>query len=186
MHRNDLLAKLAAYNADDEHDAKCLRKFTAFVQAEPYCFERSLLKGHVTASAWILNPARSHVLLTHHKTLGKWLQLGGHCDGDGDVLRVAMREAEEESGIVGIVPLSEQIFDLDIHAIPAKGGSNAQPLVPAHLHYDVRFVLQAPNMAYRLSEESLALAWVALHDIPHQTDDYSLVRMSKKWLNWRV
>src|SRR5215510_11521790 len=91
-----------------------------FVAANPNCFERSLQIGHVTGSAWIVDLDRTHALLTHHRKLNKWLQLGGHADGDPDILRVALREAREESNLDAIRPVSENIFDVDIHVIPAR------------------------------------------------------------------
>src|SRR5437773_8684321 len=108
-----------------------------FVEANVDCFERSLQIGHITGSAWIVDRDRTHALLTRHRKLNKWLQLGGHADGDPDILRVALREAREESNLDAIRPVSEAIFDVDIHLIPERAGE------PEHLHYDVRFLLEA-------------------------------------------
>ncbi len=156
----------------------------------PDCFERTLLVGHVTASAWILDPTRTKVLLTHHKKLGKWLQLGGHTDGDANVLHVALREAHEESGIdaEAIQPLSDAIFDLDIHPIPARTHTNkdgSYSYEPEHFHYDVRFLLQAATTEFIISEESLNLSWIDVDKLHTLTDDDSVMRMKEKWLNLR-
>ena len=140
------------------------------------CFQRELLEGHVTGSAWILDHSREHCLLTHHKKLGLWLQCGGHADGDPDVLQVALREAREESGVAGIEPLSTEIFDVDVHRIPAKGTE------PEHFHYDVRFALIAPfGATLVVSDESHALAWVKREEIEHYDTDASVRRMADKW-----
>jgi 8-oxo-dGTP pyrophosphatase MutT (NUDIX family) len=137
--------------------------------------------GHITGAAWLLDCAGERVLLTHHRKLGKWLQPGGHADGDPDPLRVAMREATEESGIDGIVPVRADIFDLDIHEIPPHGG------VPAHLHYDVRFLLRVEgDDAYRVGDESVDLAWVPVADIETLDADESVLRMREKWLGKHV
>jgi len=176
MHRQDLLQKLRAYAPIDEVDRLCVARFIAFVERRPDCFERSLAEGHVTGSAWIVDASGRRALLTHHRKLGKWLQLGGHADGDPDVLAVALREAYEESGIEGLVPVTSGIFDLDIHRIPARPGE------PEHFHYDVRFALRAPAQARLVvSSESLDVAWVELDRLESLDTDESVLRMRRKW-----
>lgn len=152
-----------------------LEALQQFVEQHPECFERSLQVGHITGSAWIVNPPRTHALLIHHRKLERWLQPGGHADGDPDVLRVALREAHEESGLEQLRPLSGAIFDVDIHTIPARGPE------PQHLHYDVRFLLEADDAAPLLiSRESRALAWAELERITEYTDEESVLRMVAK------
>src|SRR3979490_420970 len=112
MHRTVLLRLLHEYNPADPEELIDKNKMIAFVEDNPQCFERSLEIGHITASAWLIDKTGSHALLTHHKKLNRWLQLGGHCDGDPDVIAVAIKEAQEESGIKEIVPVSRSIFDL--------------------------------------------------------------------------
>lgn len=151
---------------------KMLRQF---VETEPRCFERGLLSGHVTGSSWIVDRERQHVLLTHHRKLNRWLQLGGHADGDPDIHRVALREAREESGLGELRPVTEGLFDVDVHAIPARGDE------PRHLHYDVRVLLEADRGApLVISEESHDLAWVALEDVARLGADSSVLRMVEK------
>lgn len=144
---------------------------------DPDAFERRRLAGHFTASAWLVDRSGLRVLLTHHRKLGRWLQLGGHADGDRDLARAALREAEEESGLSGLRVVSG-IFDLDRHLIPEHKG------VPAHWHHDVRYVVRAGDGEdFIVSDESHALAW---RDIASLTDDKgaddSLRRMARKWL----
>ncbi len=146
-----------------------------FVIEHPDCFERSLGVGHVTGSAWIVDPLREKALLTHHHRLNRWMQLGGHADGDSDVLRVALREAREESGLEDIRPLGDSIYDVDVHRIPARGNE------PAHYHYDVRFLLEADaDRPLHLTPESKALAWVKLADVLKLTNERSVLRMVEK------
>jgi 8-oxo-dGTP pyrophosphatase MutT (NUDIX family) len=153
------------------------RTLLRFVESERDCFERRLLSGHVTGSAWIVNPAGDRALLTHHRKLDRWLQLGGHADGDPDILAVALREAREESGLSDVRPLSEAIFDLDVHPIPARGAE------PRHLHYDVRFLLEADDAApLTISHESKDLAWVDLAEIARYSTEASITRMTAKSL----
>ena len=152
-----------------------MARFDAFVDSHPDCFDRSCRVGHVTGSAWIVDARGAWVLLTDHRKLGRWLQLGGHCDGDPDPLAVALREAREESGIE-VRALDESIFDLDVHPIPAHGRE------PAHHHFDVRFLARAESDRFRVSEESRALAWVPAEGVGALTDRESVLRMARKWL----
>jgi 8-oxo-dGTP pyrophosphatase MutT (NUDIX family) len=150
-------------------------RLQSFVASYEDCFERSLQIGHVTGSAWIVDRDRSHTLLTHHGKLDKWLQLGGHADGESDILRVALREAEEESGITGIRAVSDAIFDVDIHLIPARRSE------PEHFHYDVRFLFEADrNVPLKITNESKDLQWVMLDQVEQLTREESVLRMVRK------
>lgn len=175
MHRHDILERLRAFVPLEERDADYRDQFVEFVKSNPDCFERTLEIGHITGSAWIVNPNRERFLLTFHKKLGLWLQLGGHADGNPDVLEVAMREAREESGILGVLPLSGQIYDLDIHRIPEHKG------VSEHLHYDVRFVCVADDSApLTISDESHDLRWLTAVEVLERTSEESILRMLRK------
>ncbi|WP_313143675.1 NUDIX hydrolase, partial [Stenotrophomonas sp.] len=138
---------------EPSHDALAA-EFSTLIDdpQDPFCRER--LAGHFTASCWLVSADGQRLLLTHHRKLQRWLQLGGHADGDRDLGRVALKEAEEESGLAGLVLDDPAIFDLDKHWIPERTD------VPGHWHYDVRFVIRAVGgEAFVLSEESLDLAW---------------------------
>lgn len=178
--RSPLLALLDRYNAEGPADGRQRDRIRAFVEGTAACFERSHPAGHITGSAWLVNQAGTHVLLTRHKKLNKWLQLGGHADGNPDVLSVALREAEEESGLIHVKPVSNDIFDLDVHPIPTHKNE------PAHLHYDIRFALQAAgDQTFTVSDESHELAWVSVHEIERVTTEESLLRMARKWSKLR-
>jgi len=152
-------------------------QFLRFLASAPQVFERNHAPGHFTGSAWLVSADAERVLLTHHRKLGRWLQLGGHADGDRDLAGVALREAEEESGLQHLV-VDPAIFDLDRHLIPARGEE------PAHWHYDVRYVVRATGSEdFAVSEESLELAWRPVRAIAQDPQaDASLRRMAHRWL----
>ncbi|HIY71808.1 MAG TPA: NUDIX hydrolase [Candidatus Luteimonas excrementigallinarum] len=179
--RADFVAALAAYRQQWPDEATCVDLFTTLARepGDPYVRER--LEGHFTASSWLVSADGASTLLTHHRKLGIWVQPGGHADGDRNLARVALREAEEESGLTGLAlgeGIWSGIFDLDRHWIPEHKG------VPAHWHYDVRYVVQAgANEAFVVSEESHALAWRDITAVAADPAmDASLRRMARKWL----
>lgn len=147
-------ATLEAYRPTDELQLDARARMLAFIAAHPLdAHRRSLTVGHLTASALVVDPSSGRALLTHHRKLGRWLQLGGHCDGDANLAAVALREACEESGIAGLRVCPEPI-DLDIHRIPSRPGE------PEHDHLDTRFLVLAPPTAQAVvSEESNELGW---------------------------
>jgi len=178
MHRQTIKSLLIDYQASYPAEAETISRYQMFVDKHEDCFERSQLAGHITGSAWLLNRAGTHVLLTHHRKLDIWVQLGGHADGETDPLTVAMREAREESGIADITSVSDSLFDIDIHLIPQRKSE------PAHYHYDARFLLQTTiTDDWVVSAESHALEWVDIKMIESKTSEESMIRMAHKWLN---
>lgn len=167
--REFLLEKLYTYNPEDPKEIMNKILFVDFIKSHKDCFERNCKPGHITASSWIVNFDNNQFLLTLHKKLHQWLQLGGHSDGDPNPLNVAIREAQEESGIQHFHIVTNDIFDLGVHYF-----------APEHMHYDVCFLLQAadPNEHITISEESLDLQWFS--ELPHVTET-DLYRMLRKW-----
>ena len=145
-----------------------------FLHKNKNCTSTDNLKGHITASAWVLSPQRTETLLTHHKKLNRWLQLGGHIEDDITIQEAALREAVEESGIENIHLIKDSIFDMDVHFIPARKE------VAEHYHYDIRFLLQAERTDFIISDESNDLAWVKLTDIGDFVSEESVLRMCRK------
>jgi len=173
--RQTLLDELRSYRCSDPHEAAMRDRLAAFVELHPDAFERRLTIGHVTASAWVVDPSRTRTLLTRHRKLGKWLQLGGHVDGDPDLRAGALREAREESGLRSLRFADDAIYDLDVHAIPARQSE------PEHEHYDVRFALFAdPSEPLVLSDESEELAWIPLDLLAGYGADESVLRLARK------
>jgi 8-oxo-dGTP pyrophosphatase MutT (NUDIX family) len=175
MNRQPLLNLLRQHLPADPNEQAMTQATIAFVEQHPDCFERSLLIGHITGSAWILSPNHQQTLLIHHRKLDRWLQLGGHADGDPDVAAVALREAQEETGLTSVRLVSPAIFDVDIHPIPARNA------VPEHLHYDIRFLLEAdPNELFGISDEIKNIQWISLEMIKNYTNSESILRMMRK------
>ncbi len=176
MHRKRLLDLLDKYRRHYPEEWPCIDRFRQFMTANTACFERSCVEGHITGSVWMVNRAGTHVLLTHHRKLNRWLQLGGYADGQVNILEVAMQEAREESGIVDIIPVSHAIFDLDIHRIPARGNESM------HDHYDVRFAIKTvATNRYVVGRESHALRWVEIAHFPGIMHEPTMLRMCQKW-----
>jgi 8-oxo-dGTP pyrophosphatase MutT (NUDIX family) len=185
MHRQPLIELLLRYRAAWPDEGAIVDRFVAFASAHQDCLQRSCRVGHITASAWIVPAVGDAALLTHHRKLGRWLQLGGHVDGESHVERAALREAQEESGLarlafVGwagpqLVPL-----DLDVHAIPARGTE------PQHDHWDVRFLLRAaPGQELQISGESNDLRWFPAGELATATDEDSVLRLHRKTVQLR-
>ena len=176
MDRRALLEELGLYVALDATEEEMRGRMHAFVEKHEDCFRRSLLIGHITSSCWIVDPERGRALLTWHKRLNRWLQMGGHVElDDATLLDAALREAREESGLQRVRPVSAAIFDVDVHPIPARKDE------PEHFHYDVRFLFEAdPEESLIVSAESRALAWVALHEVIERNPDASMRRMVAK------
>jgi 8-oxo-dGTP pyrophosphatase MutT (NUDIX family) len=181
MHRRPLLDLLAAHADASPADGDLAARFVAFVQAHEDCLLRTCVPGHITASAWIVSADGQDVLLTHHRKLDRWLQLGGHVDGEADVLEACLREAIEESGMPAFDVLGHRRagrvlpLDLDVHPIPARGHE------PAHEHWDVRFLLRArPGSPLVLSAESKALEWVPAAQLERLTQEESVLRLRER------
>lgn len=159
MDRNTLKNQLEVYRTPYEEEAAFIDDFIDLT-VDPLAFKRERLEGHFTASSWIVNKKRTHTLLTLHRKLGRWLQLGGHADGNENLLEVALKEAEEESGLTSLKLVEESIFDIDKHIIPQR------PHVPEHFHFDVRFLIEADiNEPLKMSDESISLAWIAFDSV---------------------
>ena len=172
---------LADYRARWPAESATIDRFLALLDDAEDPFLRDRLAGHFTASAWLVSADGGRALLTHHRKLDRWLQPGGHADGDVDLARVALKEAEEESGLRALA-LLPGLFDLDRHWIPEHKG------VPAHWHYDVRFVVHAgSDERFVVSDESHALAWRDIAEIAGDAGaDDSVRRMARKWLAARA
>ncbi len=178
-HRDQLQRALGHYLARFPGEGETVERIRSLVAGHPDCFERTCLPGHITGSAWIVSPDCSKYLMTRHRIFDRWLQLGGHSDGCTQPHLVALREAEEESGLSGFglyrelegfVPL-----DVDIHTIAARAG------VPAHAHFDLRYLLMASvEKPLKISDESHDLRWFERNELMEMIHEESVLRMLHK------
>jgi 8-oxo-dGTP pyrophosphatase MutT (NUDIX family) len=177
----DLRELLRDYQPQGKHEAAMVSRLRAFLASatDETPFARDLAGtqpewGHVTGSAWIINSSGTQTVLVHHAKLGKWVQPGGHCDGECDVLEVALREAREETGL-DVTPIHTAIFDVDVHHIPEYWNT------PEHFHYDVRFLLVSDDASTPVvSNESRAVRWVALDEALALNAEASIERLITK------
>lgn len=139
-------------------------------------FSRTQFPGHITGSCFVMDSARKNILLLKHRKLGKWLQMGGHCDGECEVRAAALREAWEESGNTQIQLLSQEIIDLDIHVIPKNA------VEPQHLHFDVRYlaVCNEPQKIQLDENEGTDLKWFSWDEAFKTALEPSMHRVFRK------
>lgn len=164
----------------DEAQARERVKILGFLLEHPDALHRSCVDGHLTAAAFVIDSDHERALLTHHRKLDRWLQLGGHCDGDGNLAAAALREGTEESGIPDL-RIDPRPFDLDVHTIPARPAKGDRAAEPEHLHLDVRFLVYAPPGAEPVvSDESHDLAWVGPSELGDYSTDESVERLFRR------
>ena len=176
----NLIEQISKYKQKYPKETSTIQKFVSFIEENPEkCYFRELLSGHLTSSCFILNKKLDHVLLTHHKKMDIWIQLGGHADGEKDLLSVAIKEAQEESGIENFNILNNQeIFDLGIRFVPQYKN------IPEHYHYDVCYALQVKDTEdFVVSHESKDLKWVKVEKVKEFTKVEDVGVMASKWLN---
>jgi len=162
---------------NDSHAIKTLK----FLEDYDNFWQRDNSYGHITASAWVVNQARDRALLTHHLKFNMWVQLGGHIEAeDNTIFEASGRELREESGLKEFRLLSDRIFDIDVHLIPANKKN-----FPEHFHFDIRFLFEADENAVisHQIEESNAVKWIIMHEMEKWTNEQSVLRMVEKTIN---
>ncbi len=177
MHRQELLSLLQRYRTPFTTEAGYVARARHFIERHENCFDSQLTPAHITGSAWVVNPARSKALMLHHRKQNQWFQPGGHADGDADILRVALRETQEETGLsaaaIGLVDVG--IFDVDVHTIPPSH------LLQMHMHYDIRFLVEIDDrLPVPGNDESHEIIWVPLHAVVRYNHNLSTYRMLEK------
>jgi 8-oxo-dGTP pyrophosphatase MutT (NUDIX family) len=167
-------------------------KIVTLIREEPRCFWRDCFPAHVTGSALLLNHTGDKVLLNHHKALDKWIQFGGHADGNPDIMDVAKRETEEEAGIFDFTFAIDGIFDVDTHSVPTNDAKGE----PEHEHFDIRYLVQCTkDVDFKISDESVNLKWCNFDEAVELAksnnpsldvkDVNGMGRMLHKWNEWQ-
>ena len=174
----DLINLVQSQPAHDDREALHKNHILRFLAASTNPMDRTILDpGHITGSAFIASDDGHHVLLIHHAKLNRWLQPGGHCEaGETDARDVARREAQEEVGVI-TDPDAGELFDVDVHTIPARGDQ------PAHFHFDLRYLFLVPQRSVTAADEVLDAKWFDLDEAERITNEHGLRRMINKLRN---
>ena len=172
-----LKSLLEGYNPSDPAEVIYKSQMLEILKNCSDCFNRSCRVGHFTGSSWLLDKTEERFFMMHHKKLDIWLQSGGHADGNENLLEVAIKEAEEESGLSDIKAISDKIFDIDVHLFPKI--KNDDP----HYHFDVRFLLKYEgDEELKINDESNMIKWFSRDEF-NMKDHSSVSRMFNKWVS---
>ena len=173
-----LAARLADYRPWNEQEARDAAELRRRLESGEGLWTRDNPSAHLTASAWIVSPDRTRVLMCYHRLYDSWSWLGGHADGETDLLAVALREAREESGLTRVRALSEQPFSVEI--LTVDGHEKRGVYVSSHLHLNLTYLLEAdPTDPLRVkADENSGLAWFGL--------DEAVERSTEPWFRARV
>ena len=176
--RQELLDEIAAYHPFNEQEKRDKNLIFQWIEQHEDAFSRENTVAHVTASAWMVNKDRSKVLMVYHNIYNSWSWLGGHADGDRDLLAVSMREVREESGLTAVRPVSPHIYSLEI--LTVDGHEKRGAYVSSHLHLNVTYLLEADPAApvRRKPDENSAVAWFGLEE--------AVAASSEPWFRERI
>lgn len=168
-------AAISAYQPSDPRELGFRERMLALLELEAPFSRGHFTPGHLTASAFVISPSADEVLLILHRKLGIWVQPGGHIEtDDASLLDAARREIAEEVGLQLGADVTASIFDLDIHAIPARKSE------PAHEHFDVRYCFHSTTRDFVASSEVADARWIELSKIDQLTSDESVLRAMRK------
>ncbi len=178
--------QIAAYVPVNEQERRDKQVILDFLERNGDAFERSNLLAHMTASAWVVNPARDKVLMVYHKIYDSWSWTGGHADGERDLLAVALREVREETGVEHVRPVSEDICSLEV--LTVDGHEKRGVYVPSHLHLNVTYLLEADERdSLQVCEaENSGVKWFTLEGALQASSEPWFVERIYKKLNARI
>lgn len=176
----DIRSELERFVPFNEQEASDRRIMLDAIDKYDDIFLRSNELAHFTASAWIVNPERTHVLMAYHKIFDEWAWTGGHADGERDLLAVARREVEEETGVSNVKLLSDGIYAVE--TVPVDFHYRRGVFVSSHLHLDVCYLFEAPNDAsLRANElENTGVKWIPVEDAVAQTKEAKMIPVYEK------
>lgn len=173
-----LKAQLEGFRPCNEQEAADRNRILQALDTREGVFERTDETAHITASAWVVNLDRTRVLMVYHNIYHSWSWLGGHADGDADLLAVAMREVREESGVRSLRPVSDEIYSVEV--LTVDGHEKRGKYVPSHLHLNVTYLLEADDSQplFVKEDENSAVAWFERED--------ALAVSAEPWLRDRI
>ena len=176
----DLMAALRQYRPFNEQEARDREEILRWLRNSESVFDRTNLAAHMTGSAWVVSPDRKQVLMAYHNLYQSWSWLGGHADGDRDLLAVALREVREESGLTAIRPVTADIFSVEILCV--NGHEKRGAYVPSHLHLNVTYLIEAdPEETTRAKpDENSAVAWLTLNEAIEKCTEPEMIPIYEK------
>ena len=177
----EIYEQIKAYRPWNEQERQDQVLILDFLRKNSDAFYRTNLLAHMTASAWVVNPQRSKVLMVYHRLYDSWSWAGGHADGEEDLLAVALREVREETGVQRLRPVTEEIYSLEV--LTVDGHEKHGQYVPSHLHLNVTYLLEAEeDQPLRVCEaENSGVAWFSLADaLSASTEPWFVERIYNK------
>lgn len=164
MMRENLIRQIENYPPFNEQEEKDKALILGWIRNNENAFSRENTVAHITASAWVVNKDRSKVLMVYHNIYNSWSWLGGHADGETDLLSVAIREVKEEAGISNVRPVSEEIFSLE--SLTVDGHVKKENYVSSHLHLNITYLLEADSeeQVSVKADENSGVMWFSLED----------------------
>lgn len=152
------------YNEQEEKDREFLLALFTNSQERGQIFCRENTAAHMSASAWVVNKDRSRVLMAYHNIYDSWAWTGGHADGDTDLLSVALREVKEETGITRVIPVTEDLFSLEV--LTVDGHEKRGVYVSSHLHLNITYLLEADDQetVRKKEDENSAVGWFGIEE----------------------
>lgn len=174
----DIARMVASFHPWNEQEARDKAELLRRLRNGEEPYGRDHADAHLTASAWVVSPDRRQVLMAYHNLYHSWAWLGGHADGDRDLLSVALREVREESGLTAVRPVSENIYSLEI--LTVDGHEKRGRYVSSHLHLNVTFLLEGdPAAPVRCKpDENSRVAWFGLEE--------AVAASSESWFRERI
>ena len=178
MDRQELMESIRTYQPFNEQEEMDKSLILNWIETQDDAFSRDNTVAHMTASAWVVNKDRSRVLMVYHNIYDSWSWLGGHADGETDLLAVAIREVKEEAGISGVRPVSEKIFSLE--SLTVDGHVKRGKYVSSHLHLNVTYLLEADpeEQVFVKEDENSGVGWF--------TPEEALKKSTEPWFVERV
>lgn len=188
---DEMIQKIREYKPFNEQEERDREALLRLLSGAEDVYSRENLTAHMTASAWVVNEARDKVLMAYHNIYHSWSWLGGHADGERDLLAVALREVGEESGVIHVRPLSEEIFSLEI--LTVDGHEKRRKYVPSHLHLNLTYLLEARegDALSMKADENSGVAWFGLEEaVKASTEPWFKERvygkLNEKLRRWRA